>query len=273
MGVSVLAAGGPGYVAGQLAFDFGIPLIGLVCLIIGLRESARSRRQQRPAYPAYPYPPGPPPMGYPGAGYPGPYPPRPYPGYPPYPPPPPPRPKGKSGTALIIIGAVLLTFGILGNVVRVAGDMAGKSHRGASDTSIQVGECITQKAYLARSFGSGPANNCSDPANIDELVYKSDTRQTCPDGKREHSLYDWFADGSTILCFAMNLKQGDCYLATGDMQNPSLSYGDCTDDRQVLIKVVQRIDGSADKMQCPTDTKGISYPDPARVYCLARAGT
>lgn len=265
MGVSVLAAGGPGYVAGQLAFDFGIPLIGLVCLIIGLRESARSRRQQRPAYL---YPPGPPPMGYPGAGYPGPYPPRPYPGYPPYPPPP--RPKGKSGTALIIIGAVLLTFGILGNVVRVAGDMAGRSHRGASDTSMQVGECITQKDYAAQSFSSRPGNDCDNPANVDVLAYKGDSSATCPDGKLEHSTYDHFSDGSTILCFALNLKQGHCYKFEGDIQAPRVRADDCDDVGPGLLKVVQRIDGSTDKTQCPAGTSGGSYPAPPVVYCLGK---
>jgi hypothetical protein len=269
MGVSVLAAGGPGYVAGQLAFDLGIPLIGLVCLIIGVLQSARRRRQPRPAYPAYPYPPRPP-MGYQGAGYPGPYPPRPYPGYPPYAPPP--RPTGNSGNALIIIGAVLLVFGIAGNGIRVARHLGAK-HRAASSTSIQVGECITEKDYLARSFGSRPENNCTNPANTDELVYKSDSRTTCPDGKREHSLYDWFTDGSTILCFAMNLKQGDCYRAEGDSESPSLSFSDCNDSRPVVFKVVQRIDGNADKAACPMETTGISYPSPARTYCLARAGT
>jgi hypothetical protein len=259
-------------VAGALAFDFGIPLIGLVCLIVGLWDRARSRRQPRPAYLYPPYPPGPP--GPPPMGYPSPYP------RPPYPPPPyyppyvaPTRRAGKSSTVLIIIGAVLLAFGILSNAVRVAGDMGRKSRTSAADTSIQVGECIPQKAYLARSFGSRPENDCADPANIDELVYKSDSRTTCPDGKREHSAYDWYADGSTILCFVMNLKQGKCYLVEGEIQSPRLSLSDCNDDRPGVFTVVQRIEGSTDKTQCPTGTNAIAYTSPPRVYCLARAGT
>ncbi|WP_322857539.1 LppU/SCO3897 family protein [Mycobacterium shigaense] len=257
MGVTVLAAGDAGYVAGELAFDFGVPLIGLVCLIIGVWGRARNRRQPRLAYP----PPGPPPWGYPGAGYPGP-------GYPPYPPPP--RPTGNSGTALIIIGAVLLTFGIVGNVVRVAGDMAGKSLRGATDTSIQVGECITQKDYAAQLFSSRPANDCGNPANVDELAYKGGASATCPDGKREHSTYDHYSDGSTILCFSLNLKQGQCYRLEGDIQSPRVRLADCNDVAPGLIKVVQRIDGSTDKTRCPAETSGGSYPTPPVVYCLAK---
>jgi len=78
-----------------LAAAFGIPLIGLICLVIGLWDRSRSRRQ---AHPGYPYPPRP------SMGYPGPYPGPPYAAYPPhiYPQ----QRTGKSATALIIIGAV-----------------------------------------------------------------------------------------------------------------------------------------------------------------------
>ena len=83
-------------------------------------------------------------------GYAGPYPGPPYAAHPPYVYPQ--QRTGKSATVLIVIGAVLLTFGILGNFARVAADVAGKSGPGATDTSMRVGECITQSAYLAQSF-------------------------------------------------------------------------------------------------------------------------
>jgi hypothetical protein len=84
MGVTVLAAGDAIGAAARLAFDLGVPLIGLTCLLIGLWERRRSRART----PVYPYPPGPPPMRYPGpppTAYPDPYPGPPRPGYPPYP--------------------------------------------------------------------------------------------------------------------------------------------------------------------------------------------
>jgi hypothetical protein len=40
---------------------------------------------------------------------------------------------------------------------------------------------------------------------------------------------------------------------------------DCDNLRLAQIRVVQRIDGSADKTQCPADANGFSYPVPPRV--------
>jgi hypothetical protein len=154
------ASDGAAYHAGALVAAFGIPLIGLICLVIGLWDRSPSRQQ---AHPGYPYPPGPP---RPPMGYPGPYPGPPYPAYPPYVYPQ--QRTGKSGTVLIIIGAVLLTFGILGNFARVAADVAGTSRPGATDTSMPVCECITQSAYLAQSFSSRSDNDCTNPANTDK---------------------------------------------------------------------------------------------------------
>ena len=158
------ASDGVAYHVGALMVSLGIPLIGLICLVIGLWDRSRRHRQ---AHPGYPYPPGPP---APPMGYPGPYPGPPYPAYPPYGYPQ--QRTAKSATALIIIGAVLLAFGILGNFARVAADMAGRSRPGATDTSMSVGECITQSAYVAQSFGSRPENDCANPANVDQLATK-----------------------------------------------------------------------------------------------------
>jgi hypothetical protein len=46
--------------------------------------------------------------------------------------------------------------------------MAGKPRPGTTDTSMRVGECITQSAYLAQSFSSPPENDCASPANVDK---------------------------------------------------------------------------------------------------------
>jgi hypothetical protein len=258
------ASDGVAYHAGALMVSLGIPLIGLICLVIGLWDRSRRRRQ---AHPGYPDPPGPP---APPMGYPGPYPGPPYPAYPPYGYPQ--QRTAKSATAFIIIGAVLLAFGILGNFARVAADMAGRSRPGATDTSMSVGECITQSAYVAQSFSSRPENDCANPANVDQLATKGGPLATCPDGKRDGSKYDHFSDESTILCFALNLKEGQCYQLTGDVHHPRLSLGDCNDPRPGLVRVVQRIDGGTDKSECPAGIKGsASYPSPPVVYCLDKA--
>lgn len=263
MTVACLAAGGAAYEAGRLAAAFGIPAIGLLCLIIGLVDRARSRRRP-PAYPpgfpvnpGYPYPP---PPGYPGA---------PYPTHPGYAPGYAPRPRtSKSATTLITVGAVLLGFGILGNLAANAARL-GEPHR--AGTSLRVGDCITESDYKTKRFDSTPSRGCNDPAATYELAFKGGASDTCPDGKREHSVYDHFSNGSTVLCFAVNLKESRCYLMISDGDAMTIRLGDCGQSNRVQVRVGQRIEGSTDKTQCPPGEKGIAYPVPARVYCLARA--
>jgi hypothetical protein len=126
--------------AGYLIGLFGIPLAGLVMLIIGLRQRSRSRVQPGPYPPGYP----PPPPGMLGGSrypyQPGPqpqqpqmpYPPVPYQGYPPAFPPR--RPGDSRGTALIAIGTVLLVWGLLGILGRLAS--AGSTSSGHTSSQL-----------------------------------------------------------------------------------------------------------------------------------------
>ncbi|OBJ06205.1 hypothetical protein A5646_16515 [Mycobacterium sp. 1245499.0] len=261
MTVASLASEGAAYEAGRLVAALGIPAIGLLCLIIGLVTRSRGRRRP-PAYPQYPpsFPAGPG-YPYPPPGYPAP----PYPAYPGYAP----RPRTpKSATTLITIGAVLLAFGIFGNLAVTAARL-GKSHR--ADTSLRVGDCITESDYKAQRFDSTPSRGCADPAATYELAFKGGASDSCPDGKREHSVYDRFTTDTRILCFAVNLKEGQCYLMLSDGEAMTIRLGDCGRSNRVQVRVSRRIDGSTDRTQCATDEKGVGYPVPARVYCLVRA--
>jgi hypothetical protein len=257
--VTYLASEGAAYEAGRLAAAFGIPAIGLICLVIGLVDRSRSRRRP-PAYPpgfpvnpGYPYPPPP--------GYPAP----PYPAYPGYAAGYPPRPRTpKSATALITVGAVLLVLGILGNAVQ-----ALSGHPDAA--LLGVGQCISERDYAANHFDRPTNAGCIDPVNTYELAFKGGASESCPDGKREHSLYERVTNRSTTLCFMINLRQDQCYQAIRDGEAVSMKPDDCGDSSPVHVKVSQRIDGSSDKAQCPPDSKGLGYPVPARVYCLVRA--
>lgn len=254
-----------GVQVGYLAAIFGILAIGLICLIIGLRSRNRGRPEPYPPdyqtpvrYPVNAgYPPAPPPTN----------PPPPYPGGPPGFPPQH-RPT-KSGTTLIIIGAVLLTLGALG----IAGNLVQPRVTSPFDTdkSMRVGQCIDQNAFFVRSFGSSPENDCGNPANTYELAFKGGPSATCPDGKRDHSVYDRFTDESTILCFALNLKQGQCYQLTNGDDNLTMRLADCSQPRPSQARVVQRIDGNTGNTRCPPGDRAIAYPAPPRVYCLVRA--
>lgn len=260
MTVAYLASDESAVRAGRLMFSLGVPAIGLVCLVIGLAERSRGRRRA-PAYPPPQYPPGfpvnpgypyPPPPGYPAA---------PYQAYPSYPP----RARTpKSATTLITIGAVLLTFGILGNAVRV---LSGHN----TDSLLRVGQCITESDYAANHFDLPASGGCTDPAATYELAFKGGASESCPDGKRDHSIYQRASNHSTTLCFMINLRQDQCYQVTRDGEAVSVKPDDCNQSSPMHVRVSQRIDGSSDKSQCPPDSRGIGYPVPARVYCLVRA--
>jgi hypothetical protein len=223
-----------GVQVGYLAAMFGIPTIGVVCLIVGLR--ARNARAVTTGSPYSPQA----------------------------------RP-AKWATTLIIFGAVLLTLGALG----IAGNLVRLNKRSLFDTdkSMPVGQCIDQNAFLARSFSSSPANDCANPANTYQLAFKGGPSANCPDGKRDYSVYSRYTDDSTILCFALNLKQGRCYQLTNGAENLTMRPGDCGEPQPSQDRVVQRIDGSTDTAQCSPGAKAIAYPAPPRVYCLTRAGS
>ncbi len=229
---------------GYLAAMFGVTAIGLLCLITGLRSRNRAVPPVR-VNAGDPYPPAPP-TTHPQA-----------------------RRPVQSGTTLIVIGAVLLTLGALG----LAGNLLRPNYPSPFDTdkSMRVGECIDQNAFLAMSFGSRRENDCANPANTYELAFRGGPSATCPDGKRDQSVYDRYTDDSTILCFALNLKQGQCYQPTNGAENSMMRPGDCGESQPTQNKVVRRIDGSADKTRCPPGDKAIAYPSPPRVYCLTPA--
>ncbi|AFS12554.1 MULTISPECIES: LppU/SCO3897 family protein [Mycobacterium] len=262
----------PAVLAGRLMFLLGLPATGLTLLIIGLARRSRARRQTPPLpppyHPGYPYPPPPP-------GYPGPYPtPPPYPGYPPRP------AAGKSGTALIAVGAVLLALSglaILGKIARFAShdDRRGSHTIGQASTSgsaavPKVGQCFSEFEVRMGSLKS--PSDCANPVATFELAADEGPTATCPDGKRDGSVYSRLTNNAHTLCFIANLIEGHCYLQTDPTTTATWTPADCDNPRLATFKVFKRIDGSVDETHCPAGTKANSYPSPARVYCLARAG-
>ncbi|OBG28309.1 hypothetical protein A5764_25825 [Mycobacterium sp. 852002-51057_SCH5723018] len=261
---------------------FGIPVIGLVCLVIGLVQRSRSRQRPGPypppygtpppVPPGYPYPP-PPPMGYPG-----PYPGFPYPGYPPGLPPR--RRTGQSGTALIIIGALLLTLGgvgIVGNLARVNSERpqglpgADRSHPSTEAPTPEIGRCFGEFELGIGSLNGAP-ESCTDPVATYELAAKGGPTATCPDGKRDGSVYARLTNESFTLCFALNLQQGQCYLRTDANTTKTWTPTDCANARYAKFRVDKRIDGSTDETLCPPGMTARAFPIPPRVYCLAKEG-
>jgi hypothetical protein len=262
--VTELAEASVAYYLGGLVVMSGVPIVGLILLIVGLRQ--RSRASQLP--PGYP-PPGPYPYGPPSntpvdisyphpAGPPAPpTPPQYYPG--PQPAPRPPR----SGIGLIVVGSLLLASGLLG-IIGGATHLVEQNLNTAKSPG--VGQCIAASNF--REHTSSPkAQDCAEPDSIFEVVTRGSASSTCPDGKTEDSDYAFLRDGSTTLCFVLNFVQDRCYTASGDAHAPLFAATDC-DGSSPRFKVVNRIDGSSDSDLCPSGTKAIDYQVPARLYCL-----
>ncbi|WP_157900966.1 hypothetical protein [Mycobacterium terramassiliense] len=176
-----------------------------------------------------------------------------------------------SATPLIIVGVVMLNLGGLG----IAGSLVKAYYLSPFDTdkSMRVGQCVDQNTFLATRFGSYPGNSCANPVNTYELAFRGAPSATCPDGKRDRSIYNRYTDNYTIMCFALNLKQGRCYQLANGAETLTMTLGDCGKPQPMQAKVVQRIDGSTDTTRCRPEDRSIAYPAPPRVYCLAPTGS
>jgi hypothetical protein len=286
MTIAALDAHNLGFAIGTLM----IPLIGLILLIVGLVERARSQKQPPPMPPGYfpqssppsqfgpPYPP--PPSGYAPQAPPV-YPPATYtPGAPDYPPPPGhwprlQRPKPR-GTWLIVTGAVILGLSLLGGVVRAAesSNMSGSSTdsdlgRLDADNSLTVGQCVADD-----EFGQGAPEpiDCSNSIATMELASRGGANADCPDGKgRDDTDYTTLFWEDATMCFAANLIERNCYAVNMENTSEAPFIFEACNDPRATIKVVQRFDGTTDAAQCPTGTKPIAYPQPARLYCIEPA--
>lgn len=274
--VTHLAAENVAELSGRLTVLFGLPAVGVLLLAIGFWERSRKRSRQAVGYLAPGFPPG--------GAYP--HPPGPYPGYPHRPPAGPPRRDGSTATALISIGAVMLALGALafvGQLAHVASE--AKTSRPSSPstgppmpafrpiTSLEVGQCIDQFSLGTRMLSAGPGD-CADVTSTYEVAAKGDGNAKCPDGQREGSVYDVLTDKGATLCLVLNLKQGQCYLRMEDRSSHQLlSPVDCDDVRYAQVRVAQRVDGSTGTARCPDGATLISYPYPARLYCMTPVGS
>ncbi len=161
-----------------------------------------------------------------------------------------------------MIGSLLLAFSVLGFIGRL-GEVSSQSERSA-----HVGQCLSQSDFQNSDLTAAP-RDCANPDSIFEVAAKGDAAGNCPDGTIDGSAYAFLRKGSTTLCLMLNFKQDQCYTATGTADNPSFATATCV-AAGPRIKVVKRDDGTSDDALCPAGTKAVSYPKPARLYCLQR---
>lgn len=252
LATAVDAAALAGRTVGLLIF----PAVGLTLLIVGLRKRSAARKQAWAGYP--PYPPYP-------AGYPAGYPAAPQ-GYPPqysaaYPMPIPPMPPRKSGgTGMIVSGIVVLVLGVFTFAFTVVA-VTARHDRPA------IGDCYTND--ILNDHGRWKPSSCSNADAVLEYAANADSAGNCPDGKRNDSSYLSAEHHGVRICFAPNLLQGECYVSERD--GATVRHASCTTPG--TIRIVKRVDGSADTSSCPKHSRAVTYPQPTRLFCTERPGT
>jgi hypothetical protein len=138
---------------------------------------------------------------------------------------------------------------------------------------LAVGQCVSSDDYAELNLRP------TDCAHIDAVYqFAGDAEQgKCPDGERvEDGVYFYLEKtNKDQLCFALNLRQGECYLM--DLSEKTMAHEACANapsrasSTTGVLKVRERIDGEMDESRCPTDTTPLAYTDPARLYCLEQA--
>ncbi|WP_280834635.1 LppU/SCO3897 family protein [Mycolicibacterium frederiksbergense] len=252
-----LAAGSAAESFGYLIGSLFIPGAGLLLLIIGLRQRSASRRQppgqigypQHPGYPPTPgYPPGYP-QNPPGVYQAGPYP-QAY----------PPVARKSRGTALIVIGALILVFGLFGLVAKTA----LHSSKSAAGGGLSIGDCITGDQYSSANMNPEPVS-CSNPDAVYQLALKGDGSAICPDGERDESRYGVLTNSSRTYCFILDADEGECFDV--EVAKGLFTPLECSDPAAVT-KIAKRVDGSTDTSVCGPDGQAVTFPQPQRVYCV-----
>lgn len=255
---ALLADGRPWLIVGEVVL---IPAIGVLLLVLGLRERSKARRTQQPHPPGYPgYPPYPPPS------YPTPYPV----GYPPpgYPPRPPPTPT--AGRGLIIAGTILIAVSLVGAVGRVA-TSAGE-HEAAENVAppAKMGQCITSEAMASGVIGRRDVVDCTQPAGVFEVVSTGPRDARCPDGGREETDFARWTNDSATLCLIPNLLVDQCYATVkhpvADRTRTDTIKPVACSDASADFKVLQRFD-KADYDLCPVGSRQRIWTMPPRTYC------
>jgi hypothetical protein len=257
---ALLADGRPWLFVGEVLL---FPAIGVLLLVLGLRERSKARRAQPLPPPGYPgYPPYPPP-GYPPQGYPPP-------GYPPpgYPPVPPPRPT--AGRGLIIAGTIIIALSLMSTAARVASSAGERKAAENTAPPVKVGQCITSEAMASGVIGPNDVTVCIDPAGVFEVASTGGRDAPCPDGARgDTDFARWTNDASTV-CFIPNLLTGQCYATVKHpvadrTRTDTIKPVECT-DASADFKMLQRFE-KADYDLCPVGSHQRIWTMPPRTYC------
>ncbi|MEC3952928.1 hypothetical protein VMT65_07795 [Nocardia sp. CDC153] len=172
-----------------------------------------------------------------------------------------------SGTFVAVAGVLILALGLLASVTK------SNTAPAAHEPELAVGNCVTSKDYRAAQIGKIHPTSCEDHAAVYELAASVTNGATCPDGKLRDAGYFVLTEGNHSLCFAPNVRVGDCYSMQADVNQ--ITPIDCAakGGPGITVQIGGRFDGSTDANQCPIPAGATVTPQPARVVCWQPVAT
>ncbi|MGW4246894.1 hypothetical protein [Nocardia sp. NPDC004722] len=165
-----------------------------------------------------------------------------------------------TGTFVAVAGVLILALGLLATITRT-------TTTATHDPELAVGNCVTASEYRTAQIGKIHPAACADHAAVYELAAAVTNGATCPDGKLKDAAYFVLTDGNHSLCFAPNVKVGDCFSMQADVNQ--ITPVDCAakNTAGVTAQVGARFDGSTDTGQCAMPAGATVTPQPPRVVC------
>ncbi|MEV0250419.1 hypothetical protein AB0H76_27750 [Nocardia sp. NPDC050712] len=158
-------------------------------------------------------------------------------------------------------GALLAVAAI---AVAVTGCSAVDNASKSDVAKTKVGDCINITDNASNDT-KGEAIDCSSPKAVYKVFQTFDNQTACPTTDYTTYTEQRPSGGTTFMCLAPNLKQDSCY---NDVGTSPYKWADCGTP-EATIKVLQRLEGTTDEMQCPEDTQTyITVPDPKALFCL-----
>ncbi|WP_081512485.1 LppU/SCO3897 family protein [Nocardia donostiensis] len=163
---------------------------------------------------------------------------------------------------LAIVAAVALAVAVIGcSAVEDAGSDAAKS---------DIGDCIN---VIENSVSESMVDSKTEPVDCssEKAVYQVvETHQSKTECAQGQTPYEETMNGGTtaFLCLAPNFTEGSCY---AEGESARYSHIDCAAP-EASFRVIQRIDGEVDELQCGTDAvRFITVSEPKTTFCLGAA--
>ncbi|MBW0270602.1 hypothetical protein ATM97_06155 [Nocardia sp. MH4] len=164
---------------------------------------------------------------------------------------------GKRLLARVVLAPVA-TVALVGAVAACSSDSD------SAGSSLATGSCVEVTDNAADAM-VGKLGDCSATTSNYRIVQVGTAPLTCD--VADATFNGTVGDTKTGLCLAPNFAQGNCYADAGKRPAETVA---CTAP-EATFKVVKRIDGVADELQCGADaTQFRTVSDPKATFCMAK---